>query len=241
MRLRSCFFAVTFCLLIALTVHGQSATSADLGDRPATSYFFVSPNTDSNLTLSQAIERLRQPDERALVKEARQLAQCLGIPARTQPAVGNWREGSEQSSITREWTRRDRLRYQAARLGARWRQISVLLFRNLGTGPHRMYVLRPRHSLGYRRMSGAMERAGIAFRTLVRERSGRSVVYVVEMSDDLGKLIRRAARSMNARLRTYAGEGEFFGADDRERAQTVFGNEIRAFETANPDVKIRCR
>ena len=117
----------------------------------------MSPNTATGLTLDQAIHGLSSKDEQTLIRDARRLAQCLDLPARIQPAVGNWREGSEPSSVTREWTVPDRLRYQAARLGARWRQESVLLFRSLGDGPHRMYVLRPRFRLGYRRMSAAME------------------------------------------------------------------------------------
>jgi hypothetical protein len=241
MRLRLSFAAAAFCLLIGLTGYAQTVTTPDTGDRPTTSYFFVSPNTATGLTLDQAIHGLVGADEQTLIAEARGLAQCLGVPARIQPAVGNWREGSEPSSVTREWTIRARLRYQAARLGSRWRQESVLLFRTMAGGDHRLYILRPRGRIGFRRMSAAMERAGVAFRTLVRERSGRSVVYVVEMSHDLGRLIRNAARRMQARVRTYAGEGEFFGHDNRDQSQELFRQEIESFEATNPTVKARCQ
>jgi hypothetical protein len=239
MYLRLCF-AAAICLLAELTGHAQTVATADTGDRPAPSYLFVSPNTASGLTLDQAIHGMASADERTLISDARRLAQCLGVPARIQPAVGNWREGSEPSGVTREWTLRAWLRYQGARLGARWRQESVLLFRQVEGGDHRLYILRPRGRIGFHRMSAAMERAGIAFRTLVRERSGRSVVYVVEMSHDLGRLIRRAARSMHARVRTYAGEGEFFGHDNRDQSQELFRQEIEGFEAANPEVVMKC-
>jgi hypothetical protein len=231
------FYSILLCLTLAAAVCAQGGTRSP----PAVSYLFVSPNTQENLTLDQAIKGLVSADERQLIKEARDLSRCLGLPAQIQPALGNWREGSENSSVTRETTVRSVLRYQAARLGSRWRQKSVLLFRALGTGPHRMYVLRPRGAIGYRRMSAVMEQSGIAFRTLVRDRSGRAVVYVVEMSHDLLRFARQAARAMRASLTVLKGEGEFFGHDNRDESGSIFQREIEGFEGKYPGVRERCR
>ena len=86
-----------------------------------------------------------------------------------------------------------------------------------------------------------MEQSGIAFRTLVRERSGRAVVYVVEMSHDLLKFARQAARAMRARLTVLKGEGEFFGHDNRDESGAIFLKEIEAFEGRYPGVAVRCK
>ena len=68
-------------------VYAQTVTTPADTDRSVPSYFFVSPNTATGLTLDQAIRGLASKDERALIGEARRLAQCLNLPARTQPAV----------------------------------------------------------------------------------------------------------------------------------------------------------
>jgi hypothetical protein len=242
MRLKFFFFAIAIGWLASFGVAAQSLEPVRTGTaRIVPSYLFVSPNTKTGLTLDRAIGLLPSVDEQQLIGQERQLALCLDLRARIQPAIGNWREGSEPSSVIRERTSDAVLRYEGARMGSRWRQESVLLFRALGTGPHRMYVLRPRSKLGFRRMSAAMERSGIAFRTLVRGRSGRSVIYVVEMSHDLLPLARQAAREMRARLAVFSGEGEFFGHDNRDRSQEIFHAEIDEFERANPGVRDRCQ
>ncbi|MEO7506326.1 MAG: hypothetical protein ABIZ95_03730 [Pyrinomonadaceae bacterium] len=238
MRFKHIYCAVAVCLVAALTGSGQTTQQSV---QPPSSYLFVSPNTADNLTLDQAIQRLHSKDQSRLIVEARGLSQCLGLTARIQPAIGNWKEGSEPSTVTKENVSLDQLHYQGAQLGSHWRQRSVLLFRALTGGPHRMYVLRPRSPLGFRQMSAVMERVGIAFRTLVRERSGRSVVYVVEMSHDLLKFAQKAARRMQARLTVFAGEGEFFGHDNREEADAIFEREIRRFEAANPGIREKCQ
>lgn len=238
MRSKQIVCVITLCLIVALTGLGQSTPPPV---QPPTSYLFVSPNTAENLSLDQAIQRLRSKDEFNLIVAARRLSQCLGRSARIQPAIGNWKEGSEPSTVTKESISLEQLRYQGARLGSHWRQKSVLLFRPMADGPHRMYVLRPRSPLGFRQMSAVMERVGIAFRTLVRERSGRSVVYVVEMSHDLLKFAQKAARRMRARLTVFEGEGEFFGHDNREEAGAIFQREIQGFEAKNPGVREKCQ
>jgi hypothetical protein len=205
------------------------------------SYGFVSPNTAENLTLADAVRNLNSPEEKALVAETLR----VGCRARFRPqvmrAVGSWSDGAEHSTVFKTTADRQALRYAVAALGKYARQKAVLYFQQTSDGPARLYVLRPRERRSFAAISRTLDRAGVAFRTLAPlQRS--TIVYVVDLQNDLGSKVSAAARLLRARLRSVRGQAEFLGHDsDREQAQVLFENEIKRYEDANPKIPARCR
>jgi hypothetical protein len=89
-------------------------------------------------------------------------------------------------------------------------------------------------------LSRLLDRAGIAFRTLLPLK-GRTLVYVVDLKNELKEKIPVAARLLRAKVRTLHGYASFIGDDeDREKAQSIFAAEIRSFESAHAKPPRRC-
>ena len=90
-------------------------------------------------------------------------------------------------------------------------------------------------------LSGLLDQAGIEFRTLVPTR--RSVlVYVVDLQREMRRKIVAAARKIKARVVSRRGSAEFIGDDSsREKARTIFEEEIRNYESQHSALITKCR
>jgi hypothetical protein len=212
--------------------------------RKAFSYTFVSPNTRENLTLAEAIRLLDSREELQLVKDIRSLSLCLGLKPSVMKAVGSWADGAEHSTLFHVFTDEQTVRYADARLGKLERQKTVLNFRQRASGNGRMYVLYTRR--GHRRLSLAsisatLDRNGVAFRTLIPTGRRLTIVYVVDLNDELRRQVAAASKQLGARLTLVKGVGEFIGDDaDRDKAREVFERVIKEFEEEKPEVGRRC-
>ncbi len=219
---------------------GLTTTNGPTATQEARSYLFVSPNTSENLTLEEALGRLNSPEELALIVEGRRLVCRLRLQARIAKTIGSWTDGAEHSTLLLLRADEKTVRYADAWLGRRARQKSVLYFQQRAGGAARMYVLSLRsRRRGLARTAQALDRSGVSGRTLVPGRR-RTLVYVVDLKNELQQRIAVAARKLRARYHVLAGAGDFIGDDDREKAQQVFSEIVLKYEREHPPLRNGC-
>ena len=210
--------------------------------RKANSYVFVSPNTRENLTIREAIARLSSLDEQRLIDEAVLVTCRLHVASRVQRAVGSWSDGAQHSTVLRTRADETTLRYAASWLGKFARQKTVLCFHRRSSGRARMYVLFvPRGNRDMAAVAAELDSDGLANRTLV-PRKMRMLIYVVDLKNELRAKVQTAARRLRARISSTRGDGGFIGDEnDRDRAQTIFEQELRNYEVGHPRARRACR
>jgi hypothetical protein len=134
-----------------------------------------------------------------------------------------------------------RVRYLLSSVGKSANQKSVLYFQNQSSGPANIYILSPgksRRSL--KSIAAMLDQAGIEFRTLVPTRNG-ATIYIVDLKRELLNKAIAAARRLRARLDAKTGKAEFIGDDaDRQKAQLIFAQEIKDYETTHPQIPATC-
>ena len=130
------------------------------------------------------------------------------------------------------------LRYVLSRMGRDAQQKYVIYFHPKVGGTIDLYTLRPR-ARNLVALSNELERAGIPFRTLVPSRD-TTVVYIIDLDRDLRAKIMNAARRLRARVSQEAGIAKLFGDDERDKAKLRFEQEIKDYETKNPNLPPTC-
>jgi hypothetical protein len=116
----------------------------------------------------------------------------------------------------------------------------VIYFHPQPKGSADLYVLRPRK--GTRNLvalTNALEGAGIPFRTLVPS-NGTTAIYIIDLDRDLRAKIMAAARTLRARVSQQSGNAQLFGDDERLQAKAKFEQEIKNYETTNPNLPPTC-
>jgi len=209
--------------------------------RTSAGYIFVSPNTRENLTLADAKAGLDSDEERRLLAEERDVACRLRRAISIEKAIGSWSDGAEHSTMLRGQMNEPTLRYAGSWLGQFATQKAILYFHQEPSGSGRIYVLllQPRlRDLGT--ITNKLEASGVTNRTIVPQRR-RTVVFVVDLKNELRAKVATAARRLKARMTSAKGDAEFIGDDDRARAQTVFAQEVSKYEASHPRVKRACR
>lgn len=210
-------------------------SAADSGK--AVSYAFVSPNVRENLTLAESLRLLDSPAEIKLIRETRNLACRLRLKTRISKAVGSWKDGAENSMMFRVVTDQTTVGYASSWLGKLEHQKTVLYFRQQPTGAGVMYVLYPKSRRGNLfTISQTLDQSGIEYRTLIPLPRRRAAIYIIDLKHELPEQqITTAASRLGARLLVIRGTGDFIGDDgDREKAQQVFTQVIRDYETTHP-------
>ena len=231
-------FKVTHSLLLLLVLAWSSAVLAQ--QQKTLSYGFVSPNISENLKLEQAIKGMNSREELQLREKAINLSCVVRTRIRAFRALGSWSDGAEHSVMVRFTSDEDTLRYVVSRMGRDAQQKYVIYFHPRPGGAADLYTLRPRN--GARNLvalTTALERAGIPFRTLVPLK-GMTNIYIIDLDRDLREKILNAARTLRARVSSQPGQAKLFGDDERQRARTVFGQDIKTYETQNPNLPPTC-
>jgi hypothetical protein len=214
----------TRSLLLLLVLAWSSAVSAQQ-DRKSVAYGFVSPNTSANLKLEQAIKSMSSAEETDLRQKAINLSCVVRTRIEAFRALGSWNDGAEHSVMVRVKSDEDTLRYVLSRMGRDAQQKYVIYFHPQPGGPADLYTLRPR--------------AGIPFRTLVPSKQ-TTTIYIIDLDRDLREKILSAARSLRAQVSSEPGKAELFGDDERQRAKSVFEQQIKTYETKNPNLPPAC-
>lgn len=226
-------------LLVLLVLAWSSAVSAQQGDT-SVAYGFVSPNTSENLKLEQAIKGMSSREETALRNKAINLSCVVRTKIQAFRALGSWSDGAEHSVMVRVKADEATLRYLMSRMGRDAQQKYIIYFHPQPAGEADLYTLRPRR--GARNLvalTTALEREGIPFRTLVPLRQ-TTTVYIIDLDRNLRAKIMNAARTLQARVTTEPGKAQLFGDDERQKAKTVFEQDIKTYETKNPDLPPTC-
>lgn len=221
-------------ILLVLIVGWTTAVSAQQN------YGFVSPNTKTDLKLADAIAGMKSAEESKLLNQAINLSCVVRSRIRASRALGSWTDGAEHSVLLRINGDEATLRYVLSRMGRDAEQKYVIYFHPQPKGSADLYVLRPRK--GARNLvalSNSLERAGIPFRTLV-PLNGTTAIYVIDLDRDLGAKIMTAARTLRARVSQQSGNAQLFGADERPQAKVKFEQEIKSYETTNPNLPPTC-
>lgn len=231
--------AVLRTLLLLFVLAWSSASSAQQ-DRKVVSYGFVSPNTSENLKLDEAIQGMTSPAEKRLRDKAINLSCVVRTRIRAFRALGSWSDGAEQSVMVRFTSDEDTLRYVVSRMGRDAQQKYVIYFHPEPGGPVDFYTLRVRSNMrSLSALSRALERAGIPSRTVV-PLNGITAIYIIDLDRNLRKKIFAAARTLRASVYSVAGRAKLFGDDVRDRAKTVFEQDIKNYESKNPNLPPTC-
>ena len=221
-------------LLLVLVVGWTTAVSAQQN------YGFVSPNTRTDLKLADAIAGMNSVEESKLLKQAINLSCVVRSPIRAFRALGSWSDGAEHSVLLRIDGDEATLRYVLSRMGRDAEQKYVIYFHPRPKGSADLYVLRPRKGVrNLVALTNALERAGIPFRTLVPSRQA-TAIYVIDLDRNLRPKIMTAARTLRARVSQQTGNAQLFGADERPQAKVKFEQEIKSYETKNPNLPPTC-
>ena len=229
--------------LLLLLVLAWSASSSAVWaqqDQTSVAYGFVSPNTSENLKLEQAIKGMSSREETELRKKAINLSCVVRTKIEPYRALGSWSDGAEHSVMVRVKSDEATLRYVLSRMGRDAQQKYVIYFHPQPGGEADLYTLRPRVGVrNLRALTTALERAGIPFRTLVPLKQ-TTTVYIIDLDRDLRAKIMNAAQTLRARVTVQTGKAKLFGDDLRQRAKTVFEQDIKTYETKNPNLPPTC-
>lgn len=225
----------SFLLLLIL-----SWTTAVAAQQQTFSYGIVSPNTRTDLKLEQAIAGMSSAEEVKLLKQAVNLGCVVRSRITAFRALGSWTDGAEPSVLLRVRGDEATLRYVLSRLGRDAEQKYVIYFHPKPAGTADLYTLRPRNrSRNLVALTNELERGGIPFRTLVPA-NGVTAIYIIDLDRDLGEKIVSAARKLRARVSRETGNAALFGDDKREQAKAKFQEEIKDYETKNPNLPPAC-
>ena len=200
----------------------------------------VSPNTKTDLKLEQAIAGMNSTEEAKMVDKAVNLGCVVRSQITAFRALGSWSDGAEYSVLLRVRGDEESLRYVLSRLGRDAEQKYVIYFHPQPKGPVDLYTLRPRTGTkNLVTLTNELERAGIPFRTLVPSR-GTTAIYIIDLDRDLREKILTAARKLRAQVNKETGKAQLFGDDAREKAKEKFDQEIKTYETKNPNLPPTC-
>lgn len=206
----------------------------------ALSYGFVSPNTRENLKLDEAIKGMYSTEQARLLSNAVNLGCVVRSRIRAYSALGSWSDGAEYSVMLRVNSDVDTLRYVVSRMGRDAEQKYVIYFHPEPKGSADLYRLwLPKRTRNLAALTTTLEKSGIPFSTLVPSGQGTSV-YIIDLDRDLREKILTVSRKLGARVSFQPGNATLFGNDTRPQAKVVFEEEIKKYESKNPDLPPAC-
>jgi len=218
-----------------------SAQQSQEQGRESLNYGFVSPNTRDDLKIEEAISGMNSPEESHLLNEAVNLACVVRSKIRAFRALGSWSDGAEHSVMLRVKTDEAAIKYLLSRMGRDAQQKSVLYFHPQPAGGAKIYILKPRRQgENLIAVANILERAGIAFRTLVPTRRA-TLIYVIDLKHELHAKVITAAKRLRARISSQSGNAGFIGDDALPQAKIAFEKEINNYETSHPNLPSVCR
>ena len=225
-------------LILLLLLAWGGAVSAQEQAPKTLNYAFVSPNTRENLKIEDAIKGMNSPEEMQLRMKAVNLSCVVSSKISAYKALGAWSDGAEHSVMMRVHSDPATLRYLMSRMGRDAKQKYVIYFHPQPGGPDDFYVLRVRRR-DLVTLSNALQQAGIPFRTMV-PLGNTTAVYIIDLDRELRDKILAAARKLRARVSYEVGDADLFGDDLRAQARIKFEQEIKNYETKNPNLPPPC-
>src|SRR4030095_8469409 len=179
-------------------------------------------------------------EESKRLKQAVNLGCVVRSRIRAFRALGSWSDGAEHSVLLSVNGDEESLRYVLSRLGRDAQQKYVIYFHPKPQGKADLYTLRPRtRARNLVALTNALEQVGIPFRTLVPS-GATTAIYIIDLYRDLRAKIMAAARKLRARVTSQPGNAALFGDDERQQAAVKFEQEIKTYETKNPNLPPTC-
>lgn len=227
-------------LLVLASSPASLAQQTQQPSRKALSYGFVSPNTREDMKLDEAIKGMSSAEEAKLLNKAVNLGCVVRTQIRAARALGVWSDGAEYTVMMRVNSDLDTLRYLMSRLGRDAQQKYIIYFQPAAKGSVDLYRLwLPKRTRNLAALSAALERGGIPFRTLVPSRRG-TAIYIIDLDGNLKTNVTNVARTLRAQVSHQDGDSALIGHDTREQAKSVFDEEIKRYETKNPNLPPTC-
>ena len=229
----------TTALLFVLLLGWTTAVSAQQAQK-VLNYGMVSSNTRTDLKLQDAIAGMNSAEQSKLFKQAINLSCVVRSRIRAFSALGSWSDGAEHSVLLSVKGDEESLRYVLSRLGRDAEQKYVIYFHPNPQGSSDLYTLRPRtRGRNLVALTNELEQAGIPFRTLVPS-GDTTAIYIIDLDRDLRAKILAAARKLRAQVTSQPGNAALFGDDVRQQAKAKFEEEIKNYETKNPNLPPTC-
>lgn len=201
--------------------------------RKPDAYTFVSPNVSEGLNSKEAWTRMHSAGQKAFEKLTKELDSKLGLQARSTPAYGVWKDGAENSLVTRFQGKADPelVRYESA-LRAKWGdQKAALNFHKDDNGADRVYEFFVKDN-DVDKIAQQLLGHGIEFQTIEPKAGGHNVV-IYDQGAQLVQNVKEAAQSFGSQVKYERGTGEFTGADTREAAKAAYNKIIARIEGSN--------
>lgn len=225
--------------LLVLLLSWTTAVTAQQSQQPL-NVGMVSPTTKTGLKLEQAIAGMSSAEEAKLINQAVNLGCVVRSRITAFRALGTWSDGAEPSVLVRVRGDEESLRYVLSQMGRDFEQKYVIYFHPQPTGSVDLYILRPRRGAkNLISLSNELQRAGVPFSTIVPSR-GTTAIYIIDLDRDLREKILAAARKLRAQVEIETGTAKLFGDDLRNKAKDKFDQEIKTYETKNPNLPPTC-
>ncbi len=205
---------------------------------PRKGFVFSSPNVKENaMTITEAEKASHSAEHIQFMNDGIEAAKKYGFDVKASPAVGNWADGSENSvhmEIPRPEGYTDnefasKVRAVGAEMGKTGNQKTVAIFREMESGADHFHVIEiPKGKMTTPEIAKVLDEHGIHDRT-IHEKGNSTVISSIDKAKKLDTNFDAVAKALGAKeYSTYEGEGEFNGAETREKARAVFDNQIRS-------------
>lgn len=175
---------------------------------------FVSPNV-GNIGFAEAKAGVHSPRQQYLTRAFRAVDHALGLASDNRPIIGAWRDGAENSVISRlENVSWEQLRTAAAMKGWLANQKQVLAFREDEKGNAFMASFTAKGDLDS--IHKYLLDNGLDYHTLEPVRSGGAIVHVYGDKPETAKRVQQAGEHYGAEVTARAGRGEFLGTQKED-------------------------
>jgi predicted ABC-type ATPase len=191
-----------------------------------------SPNVEENLTFADAQKRLGGADQARFRSIANGIDKQLGLQTKSQNAIGDWKDGAENSVVTyvKPGMDFDTVRYSTVIKGLSANQKAVVAFNVQPGGEDSIYHF---HTDGKANdVRNVLDVNGLSFRTLVPVESGTDVV-IFDPGRKLQANVEKVAEHYGTQVDQYDGKGEYIGGDTRAEGAKQFKGIIKSYEQSH--------
>lgn len=191
---------------------------------------FVSPNESEGMNFQQALGKLNSPEQKQFLQAAQGLLKQVAGKGEVKPAVGDWKDGAENSSVLMSTSaNKDDMAYIVAKLGQMSNQKAVVCFARDKAGKDTVWSFEDGPNIT--EVRNALEKSGIEFRTLVP--GAKTGVMVFDQGSALRNKITKVASQFGADVHFSKGTGAFIGGETREDGQKAYQEIISRYEAAH--------
>jgi hypothetical protein len=196
---------------------------------------FFSANTRTQMDFGEARRSLNSFEQANIVAVADYLVCHLTGHGELHSAIGEWRDGAENSAFLEIKGQPQLAEYLLALLGRYAHQKYVLIFSTYRRGTAVLWRLSVPAHVHIAEIRDVLNANGIQYNTIVPEPNG-STVIVFDQKNEFRSAISNVAVNLGAKVKGIRGDGGLLGADDRQKAMEIFDRVISRYEKAHGGV-----